>query len=78
MAAYQAVVHAGDGDVDVEAYRDGHARYVEGDQIRSLEAQVRYLAGRCLDGLAKAERKKSGSDYRAAFRRGRASQPRDR
>jgi hypothetical protein len=66
-AAYDAVVHAGDGDVEVEAYRDGHARYVEADRVRQLQAKLHDLAGRILDVMAKAARKKSGSDYRAAF-----------
>jgi hypothetical protein len=69
MSAYQAVVHADPDEADpaILAYKSGDARYVEADQIRSLAEQVRGVAGRTLDAMAKAERKKSGSDYRNAF-----------
>jgi hypothetical protein len=49
--AFREVTRDEAGDVELDAYKSGDARYVEADQIRSLEAQVHDMSGRTLDAL---------------------------
>jgi hypothetical protein len=67
VQAFREVTRDEAGD-ELNAYKSGDARYLEADQIRSLEAQVQNLAGRTLDVLTRARRRQMKEDYREAFR----------